>query len=198
LIYLVRHGQTVSNSERRLQGQADSPLTEQGVEQARRVGLQLKALVEDPGIWQIIASPLGRTVHTANIIREAIGLKGEIALEPRIMEVNVGEWEGLNREQIEAISPGITIGHDWLARTPGGERYEDISARLGAFLAEIDETDGRSRIVVSHGIAGRVMRGLYLKWSLDEIWSHDPPPQDAIFHFQGGTIRRIDRREEVA
>jgi probable phosphoglycerate mutase len=198
LIYLVRHGQTVSNSEKRLQGQADSPLTEQGLEQARRVGLQLKSLVKEPNRWQIIASPLGRTVHTANIIRDAIGLKSEIALDPRIMEVNVGEWEGLVREEIEAVSPGITIGHDWLAKTPGGERYEDIAGRLGAFLADIDETDGYNRIIVSHGIAGRVMRGLYMGWSVDEIWSHDPPPQDAIFHFQGGTIRRIDRQDDAA
>jgi probable phosphoglycerate mutase len=198
LIYLVRHGQTVSNSERRLQGQADSPLTEQGMEQARRVGLQLKTLVQEPDRWQIIASPLGRTVHTANIIREAIGLQSQIALEPRIMEVHVGEWEGLNQAQIEAMSPGTTIGHDWLTRTPGGERYEDIAARLGAFLTEIDETDGRYRIVVSHGIAGRVLRGLYLKSTMDEIWAHHPPPQDAIFHLSGGAIRRIDQHEEAA
>ncbi len=195
LIYLVRHGQTEFNHAQRLQGQWDSVLTELGVEQARRMGAHLKPLVDDPDRWVMIASPLGRTVRTAEIIRETIGLKSEISLEPRIKEVDVGEWEGFHHHEIEAVAPGITREPGWLLRAPGGERYEDLAGRIGSFIAEIDESDGRRRIVVSHGIAGRIMRALYAGLPPEQLWTLRPPPQDAVFHLSGGKIARIDERD---
>ena len=195
LIYLVRHGQTEFNHAQRLQGQWDSALTELGVEQARRMGAHLKPLVDDPDSWVMIASPLGRTIRTAEIIRETIGLTSEISLEPRIKEVDVGEWEGFHHHEIEAVAPGFTREPGWLLRAPGGERYDDIAGRIGSFIAEIDEADGRRRIVVSHGIAGRIMRALYAGLPPDQLWALRPPPQDAVFHLSGGKIARIDERD---
>lgn len=195
LIYLVRHGQTEFNQAQRLQGQRNSTLTELGVEQARRMGSHLKPLVDDHDRWVMIASPLGRTVHTAEIIRETIGLKSEITLDPRIQEVNVGDWEGFHHQEIEAMAPGVMKEPGWLLRAPGGERYEDIAGRIGSFIAEIDETDGRRRIVVSHGIAGRILRGLYSGLAPDQIWVGRPPPQDAVFHLSGGKVVRIDDQD---
>ncbi len=192
LIYLVRHGQTEFNHAQRLQGQCDSTLTELGVEQARRMGNHLKPLIDDPARWDIIASPLGRTIRTAEIIRDTIGLKSDIARDARIQEVHVGDWEGFHHHEIEAAAPGVMREPGWLLRAPGGERYEDLAARIGGFIAEIDETDGRRRIVVSHGIAGRILRALYQGISPDQIWSGRPPPQDAVFHLSGGKVTRID------
>jgi broad specificity phosphatase PhoE len=196
LIYLVRHGQTVFNHAQRLQGQWDSTLTELGQEQARRMGNHLKPLIDDPARWDIIASPLGRTVVTAEIIRETIGLTSAITLEPRIQEVHVGDWEGFHHHEIEAVAPGVMKEPGWLLRAPGGERYEQIAGRIGSFIAEIDETDGRRRILVSHGIAGRILRALYSNVPPDQLWAGKPPPQDAVFHLSGGKIARID--EEAA
>jgi broad specificity phosphatase PhoE len=197
LIYLVRHGQTEFNHAQRLQGQWDSALTELGQEQARRMGNHLKALVDDHQRWSITASPLGRTVRTAEIIRETIGLNCEIALDPRIQEVNVGEWEGFHHHEIEAVAPGVMKEPGWLLRAPGGECYDDISSRIASFITEIDESDGRRRIVVSHGIAGRILRGLYNGLTPDQIWASRPPPQDAVFHLSGGKVARIDIREDA-
>ncbi len=196
LIYLVRHGQTEYNAAQRLQGQCDSTLTALGVEQARRMGNHLKALVEDPAQWDIIASPLGRTVRTAEIIRETIGLDCEIRLEPRVQELHVGAWEGFHHNEIEAMSPGVVGTPGWLLTAPGGERYDDVAGRIQSFMAEIDESDGRRRIVVSHGIAGRILRNLYARVAPDQIWLGKPPPQDAVFHLSGGKIARIN--EEAA
>ncbi|MDB5393503.1 MAG: fructose-2,6-bisphosphatase, partial [Rhodospirillales bacterium] len=195
LIYLVRHGQTEFNHAQRLQGQRDSTLTELGVQQARRMGNHLKPLVDDHERWIIIASPLGRTVRTAEIIRETIGLKSEITLDPRIQEVHVGDWEGYHHHEIEAAAPGAMKEPGWLLRAPGGEGYEDIAGRIGSFIAEINETDGHRRILVSHGIAGRILRALYCGVPPDQIWAGKPPPQDAVFHLSGGKIVRIDERD---
>ena len=156
------------------------------------MGSHLKPLVDDPDRWDIIASPLGRTVATAEIIRETIGLTSAITLEPRIQEVHVGDWEGFHHHEIEAVAPGVMKEPGWLLRAPGGERYDQIAGRIGSFIAEIDETDGRRRILVSHGIAGRILRALYGGVPPDQLWAGKPPPQDAVFHLSGGKIARID------
>jgi broad specificity phosphatase PhoE len=197
LIYLVRHGQTEFNHAQRLQGQCDSDLTELGMEQARRMGSHLKPLVDDHERWVMIASPLGRTVRTAEIIRETIGLNCEIALDPRIQELHCGAWEGFHHREIEEAAPGTVGRPGWLLTAPGGERYDDIAGRIASFIAEIDESDGRRRIIVSHGIAGRILRALYSGAPADQLWSNRPPPQDAVFHLSGGKVARIDIREDA-
>ncbi len=68
-VHLVRHGETQWNAERRIQGQSDSPLTPHGERQAWQVGERARTL----GITHIIASDLGRTRRTAEIIAEACG-----------------------------------------------------------------------------------------------------------------------------
>ena len=68
MIWLVRHGQTAFNAEGRIQGAKDSALTALGEEQGRRLGQVLGRTA--PKDARIIASPLGRTQHTARIIRE--------------------------------------------------------------------------------------------------------------------------------
>lgn len=60
-VYLVRHGETQWNAERRIQGQSDSPLTAKGEQQAMQVATRAKEL----GITHIISSDLGRTRRTA-------------------------------------------------------------------------------------------------------------------------------------
>jgi len=197
LIYLVRHGQTEFNHAQRLQGQCDSDLTELGQEQAQRMGSHLKPLIDDHERWVIIASPLGRTVRTAEIIRKTIGLNCEITIDPRIQELHCGAWEGFHHHEIEAASPGTMAQRGWLLTAPGGERYEDIAGRIADFIAEIDESDGRRRIVVSHGIAGRILRALYSGTPADQLWSLRPPPQDAVFQLSGGKVARIDIREDA-
>ena len=68
-VYLVRHGETQWNAERRIQGQSDSPLTAKGEQQAMQVATRAKEL----GITHIISSDLGRTRRTAEIIAQACG-----------------------------------------------------------------------------------------------------------------------------
>jgi len=86
-VYLVRHGETQWNAERRIQGQSDSQLTEKGERQAYQVGERVKTL----GITHVIASDLGRTRRTAEIIADACGC--EVTYDPRLRELDMGVLE---------------------------------------------------------------------------------------------------------
>lgn len=192
MIFLIRHGQTEFNVQRRLQGRMDSPLTEVGEAQALRMGRALRDFVEDPARWVVISSPLGRTRRTAEIVCATLGLGCEIQTDDRLMEIDVGDWEGLNGEEIEAMTPGARETSGWLLSAPGGETWETASARVASWLAEHDEHDGRRRLVVSHGITGRILRSLYAREGPEQLWITPSPPQDAIFRLWQGVVGRID------
>ncbi len=190
MIFLIRHGQTRFNREGRLQGRLDSELTELGIEQARRMGRILRDFVEDPGAWSMISSPLRRAQHTAEIVREETGLSCLIELDHRITEVSGGEWEGLTRDEILARRPDVDgglSGRDMLMAL-GGEDDASLDRRLSAWLADLDEADGRRRIVVSHRSAGHRLRQLYAGVGRDV----EPPPQDAVFLLHRGVVGRVD------
>ncbi len=192
MIFLIRHGQTEFNVQRRLQGRRDSPLTELGIQQARRMGELLKAQVERPQDWTVISSPLGRTRRTAEIVCEAMGLSHPIETDDRLMEVDVGDWEGLEGDEIEALTPGARSEPGWLLTAPGGETWETASARVADWLEEHNVRDGQRRLVISHGITGRILRALYEGEDHPGLWSSPAPPQDAVFRLWDGRIYRLD------
>lgn len=191
MIYLVRHGQTEFNAAGRIQGARDSALTELGVEQGRRLGRLLGALA--PPDARIIASPLGRTQHTASLIREETRLASEIASDARLAEISLGDWDGMLKDDIRAVAPDYDAGErrwDWFFSAPGGDSYEAMTARLGAWLEDARALSGTT-IAVSHGVAGRILRGLFLDLPRDEALMLDIP-QDAAFRLYAGRIERIE------
>lgn len=189
MIYLVRHGETEFNRERRLQGHVDSPLTDLGRRQAEAVGAQLANLIgAEPG-WRILASPLGRTRRTAEILAARIGI-ATIEIEPRLIELSWGDWDGRLRADLAAACPAFGRSN-WAFHAPTGESYAAMCARLSGWLADLPAEPGRRIIAVSHGVTGRVLRGVYAGLPVETVMSHDAP-QDAVFQLAGGAIRRID------
>jgi probable phosphoglycerate mutase len=189
MIYLVRHGETEFNRERRLQGHVDSPLTDLGRRQAEAVAAQLKSRIgAEPG-WRILASPLGRTRRTAEILAACIGV-ARIEIEPRLIELSWGEWDGRLRAELAAACPPFGRSN-WAFHAPTGESYAAMCARLSGWLADLPPEPERRIIAVSHGVTGRVLRGLYAGLPLETVMSHDAP-QDAVFELAGGAIRRIE------
>ncbi len=91
------------------------------------------------------------------------------------------------------LAPGVLDQPGWLFASPGGETYDMVAARVGAWLRELDETDGRRRIVVSHGVAGSVLRELYGGGPAEQT----RPPQDAVFLLYGGVVGRVDEGAEA-
>lgn len=190
MIYLVRHGETHFNREGRLQGHVDSGLTDRGRGQAEAVAAQLKELVGDPGGWRILASPLGRTRRTAQIIAARLGV-ADIEIEPRLIEVSWGDWDGRLRSELAAAYPDTFGRSNWAFHAPTGESYEAMRERLSSWLADLPREGDRRIIAVSHGVTSRVLRGLYAGLPFEAAMTLDVP-QDAVFRLAQGEIRRID------
>ena len=150
-VYLVRHGETVWNAARRIQGQSDSPLTDKGEQQAHQVGERVKSL----GITHVIASDLGRTRRTAEIIADACGCT--VTLDARLRELNMGCLEqrpldGLTAEE-ESWRKALVDGTEG-GRIPDGESMEEMATRMHAALnACLDLPAGSRPLLVSHGMA---------------------------------------------
>jgi probable phosphoglycerate mutase len=190
VIYLVRHGQTEFNRERRIQGHVDSPLTELGVRQGKAVGRLLRDLIREPDGWRIVSSPLGRAHATAELISARLGGL-PVELDDRLKEMSWGLYDGRLRAELEAEEPETFGRTGWAFDAQAGETYEAVSERLGAWLASLPPEPERRVIAVSHGISGRVLRGLYASLDRDATSLQDVP-QDAVYLLQHGGVGRID------
>ena len=191
MIYLCRHGQTEYNRARRLQGQLESDLTPLGRAQAGAMGDLLRDLIarEPPGPWRVVASPLRRARDTAGIIGARLGLPVEF--DDRLMELGMGDWEGLFRDDLARERPELFADRTWFFAAPGGETYDQVMARVSAWLAEQAAEPERRLIVVSHGVAGRLLRGAYAGLPREAVLDLDVP-QDALYRLRAGRIERFD------
>lgn len=141
-VLVARHGQSEWNALGRWQGQADPPLSALGRAQARRAADQMGSFDA------IIASDLDRSLSTALIIAEVLGI-GPVLVEPRIRERNAGEYQGLTREEIEARFPGNLDARIW---PPGWESDADVHRRVSEALdATVAEIGGGDVLMISHG-----------------------------------------------
>ena len=191
MIYLCRHGQTAFNREHRLQGQMESDLTPLGRAQAGAMGDLLHDLIarDPPAPWRIVASPLRRARETAGIIGARLDLPVEF--DDRLMELTVGDWEGRLRSDLAREHPQAFADRQWFFAAPGGETYDQVMARVTAWLADQVAEPERRLIVVSHGIAGRLLRGAYAGLSPAQVMELDVP-QDALYRLHVGQIDRLD------
>jgi len=145
-LYLVRHGETDWNRQRRLQGLTDIPLNEIGRAQARATGMLLTRRRWDA----IFSSPLDRARETASIIAAEVGL-AEPTLVDALVERNYGQAEGMDWLEVERRFPHGTV-------VPGRESREQVGARVIPALMELAaERPGDALLVVSHGGAIRAV-----------------------------------------
>ena len=153
LIYVVRHGQTGWNAEYRLQGQADTDITELGRRQADGNGRRLAELIDDPQRFDFVASPMRRTRETMERIRTAMGLtSGGYRTDRRLVEVHFGDWQGSTFAELEARAPGSTEARmfdKWGFVPPGqgAESYQMLLERVRPWLEEIS----LPTVCVTHG-----------------------------------------------
>lgn len=189
MIYLLRHGQTAFNAERRMQGHMDTPLNARGVRQAAAMGALLRGLIPDTAGWRIVASPLMRAQDTARAAAAALGLPVET--DRRLIEVTVGEWEGRLLDEVAAQHPELYKTRQLFFHAPGGETYDQMAGRLGAWLDDLPPEPERRVIAVCHGVTSRVLRGLYAGMSAEEALLLDVP-QDAIYRLSGGAMEQLD------
>lgn len=169
-IYLVRHGQTEWNMQRRFQGHLGVSLSAEGRAQADAVGRWLAA---QPGpIRAIYASNLPRAAETAEAIGARLGVPP--ILTPALREIHCGAWEGLSGEEIEAAYPGQLAA--WNATVdrftlPGGESVPVVQRRVSAFYREVLVAHaGETVVLVSHGVALSALQAAIFGWDLVETW----------------------------
>ena len=171
MIVLARHGETTENRERRFMGQKDVPLNDTGRAQAVEMGER----VREEGFAALYSSPLARARETAEIVGDMIGLKPR--LDPRLMEVHVGEWQDRLKDDIEREEPERWAafrrgGDDW--RFPGGESLREQQDRVIAALVAITQAGELPALVVCHrgaircALAHTQKRGLetYHEWKV--------------------------------
>lgn len=192
MLYVVRHGQTEWNLQGRYQGQADSPLTDLGLRQARAVAGRLAGLK----IERLYASPLGRAWATAGLVADAVGLAA--VADDRLKECGYGRCEGLTLAEIDQAFPGKSAWREedkWRRRYPDAECYEDVFTRARDFaeeqLAGALKPGGPSLCVVAHDCLNRTLVGGLLAWSSQEIMS-GRQPNNAFFQLEGAGYQVIE------
>lgn len=202
MIYLIRHGQTEFNAAGRYQGQSDSGLTDIGRAQAVAIAGTLAPLLAGQGL-RVVASPLGRAAETA--ARVVAGLAaagvavGPVEHDPRLMEVGMGAWDGLTRAEIALRWPEARKGRGriaWMFHGPGGESQAEVVARLAAALSQLP-VPGRPTLAVSHGVVGRILRGLHAGMPVAEALTLDAPQNEIFALAPGGGISRIPAPEAL-
>jgi len=144
---LLRHGQTPMSVQKRYAGRTDVPLTDAGLAQAAAAAKRLASA----GIDAIMASPLQRTVQTAEQVAAVTGLP--VVTEDGFRETDFGAWEGLTFAEVRERWPSEMTA--WLAdpevAPPGGESFAEVSERVTAALHRVLAGRAGQRIlIVSH------------------------------------------------
>lgn len=154
-IFLVRHGATTLSAEDRFAGATDVPLSDTGREQVRR----LAARLSDDGITAVYASPLSRTVETAEILAGPHGLSVE--KREGLREISHGRWEQMTRREVDAQFPEESAAWEedpYTFAPVGGESGLMVTARALPVLMEIvRENQGGNVLVVSHKATIRLL-----------------------------------------
>lgn len=150
-IYLIRHGETAWNQERRCQGFSDIELNEKGLEQAKRLAYSLK----DEVVTAVYSSPLKRARQTAQEIADLHGKK--VILEDDLKEINQGIFEGIVYEELKKNYKEIL--EQWFndpcnLQIPEGESLKVVQERAWKCIEMITKTHvkGEILVVVSHNL----------------------------------------------
>jgi probable phosphoglycerate mutase len=193
-LILVRHGESIGNvarEEAESSGalsipmpmrDADVPLSEVGVEQARAVGRWLAA---DPDrlpdtVW---SSPYKRARQTAHAALAELANPPALGQDERIRDRELGVLDLLTRRGVTSRFPDEAERRRWLGkfyyRPPGGESWVDLVLRIRAFLTDLERGPGHGRhLIVSHDAVILLFR--YVCEQLDE---------DSVFEIaRGGSV----------
>jgi probable phosphoglycerate mutase len=168
IIYLVRHGQTVWNVEKRMQGHQDSPLTKLGIMQANWA----KEAFHDIKIDIIYSSPSNRAYRTAQIIRGSRDIP--LIAKNNIREINLGDWEGAMIDDIQKEYPKE---YNAFWQTPhmfqpkNGESYYDVQDRaIREIKGILKEHRGKTILIVTHTVTLKLIMAYFKNRTVLDLW----------------------------
>jgi len=171
-LILVRHGESEWNRAGRIQGQINSPLTDLGINQAKAIREYLSGILLNQQL-EIYTSPLDRALQTAEIIAQGIEYPSrKIIIEERLNDFNVGEISGtFGWDKVAEIFPEqaqLRLQDPMRFHPSGGESGAEFEARLRSLLEDLMD-DGTLKLMVSHGIVNKFIRGILKNLSGKEM-----------------------------
>ena len=171
-LILVRHGESEWNRAGRIQGQVNSPLTDLGINQAKAIRDYLSGILLNQEL-EIYTSPLDRAIQTAEIIAQGIDYPSrKIIIEERLNDFNVGEISGtFGWDKVAEIFPEqaqLRLQDPMRFHPSGGESGAEFEARLRSLLEDLMD-DGTLKLMVSHGIVNKFIRGILKNLSGKEM-----------------------------
>lgn len=171
-IYIVRHGETLWNKDKRLQGRTDIELNDYGRELAKKTGMALM----DTCIDIIYSSPLKRAYETANLIRNGRDIR--IITDERIRELCFGCYEG---ENFSELIKDENLTFKYFFKQPelyipadDAETLQHLIQRAGNFMHDVIEplADHTSRVmIVAHGALNKAIMCYIKKHDISKFWS---------------------------
>lgn len=168
-LVLWRHGETDANHRAIFQGHLDTELNERGRTQASAAAPVLADLRPDL-IW---SSDLRRAAATA---QELSGLTGlQVRVDPGLREIDVGQWQGLSRDEVAARWPEQFAATDEVKDVRRGETGESMSMladRIAGTAQELlgELAAGATAVIVGHGMSSRVLAASLLGLDQDHAW----------------------------
>ena len=197
----IRHAHTDYNAQRRYAGRRDIPLSETGLQEARKAAADLERMRFD----LVITSPLARAVQTAQIFAH-----GQVPVQTCELctERDFGTLEGLTWDEVRNLQPPvllIQVGYDLHTVNPkGAEPFEDVWQRARQFRSLLFEKHKGSEIlIISHGVFLQFFNGLLRGLSCIESLAFFPGNLELNrFQFEeerlvGQSTRRLGREEIV-
>ncbi len=173
--YIMRHGQTLFNLRRKIQGDCDSPLTKLGIEQAKHAKTYLEGIPFD----HFYASTAERASDTLEII---IGQDKKYTRLKGLKEMSFGLFEG----ESEDLNPKWEDGYDHIFPKYGGESRDEVKLRLKETCIEImEKEDHKTVLAVSHGGASyHFLRNWTTQKQQDDIFAQGGFPNCCIIKYE--------------
>jgi broad specificity phosphatase PhoE len=195
-LYLLRHGQTHFDLEQRIEGSGDSPLTSLGRDQARAMGGKLRGMLETAeggdADYEIICSPQPRAYDSALLVREAWGIDRPVITDARLVELGCGSWEKHHFASIQGRDPLVedepTFLAAWAHHCVDGEGLDEAVERLWGWLRW---AGNRKLVVVGHGLAGSMLRALYVGEGRDDMLKYEAIMPGQFHRLENGWAEEI-------
>ncbi|MDF2531894.1 MAG: Phosphoglycerate mutase [Clostridia bacterium] len=186
-LYIVRHGETEFNVQKRMQGRIDSPLTQRGIEHAIALGNHLQEVKFD----KIYTSPSPRAYRTAEFI---VGDGNKpIEIENELREMNLADWEGKTKEELETQDPAVYDvfwNSPHLFKPTEGESFYQVQDRALAVINKlISENESGNILIVTHSVVIKTIVAYFKQYSMEKLWA---PP---LIHDTSVTILGIESGE---
>ena len=167
-LYVVRHGETKWNSENRIQGSIDIPLSERGKKQSGRLAERFASVP----FSAIYSSPLSRALDTARAIASRHP-NLEIIQDEALLEVRCGIFEGKTYEELGENRRWVRMWReDPNLKLPEGESRMELFERVRGFMEKLlaRRTDEETILIVGHGGVNKSIMGYFFDVDVKNVW----------------------------